>query len=87
MMSGIVGRMKSSHAMQDAYTRLAAAFDHLRGNETVEMYWMVTGLPFSVAGLYFQRFFTIAQAAPSSRPLPLDCTTVHSLTEPDSLTT
>jgi hypothetical protein len=38
MISGIVGRMKSSDAMQDAYSRLAAAFDHLRGNETVEMY-------------------------------------------------
>src|SRR5438132_14042429 len=41
-----------------------------------------TGLPSSVAGLNFQRFFTIVQAASSRRGLPLVVVTAHSLTVP-----
>jgi hypothetical protein len=53
----------------------------------VETYWIETVLPFWIAGVYFQRFFTIAQAALSRRIFPLDSTTVQLVTEPASPTT
>ena len=46
-----------------------------------------TGFPSSVAGLYFQRFLAIAQAAVSTRGLPLVIKIEHEVTDPKSLTT
>src|SRR5205807_5798176 len=48
--------------------------------------YSATGLPACVAGLNFQRLFTIVQAASSSRDLPLGVVTAHSLTVPSSFT-
>src|SRR5215475_15486781 len=39
--------------------KLAAHAGHRRGNLIVEIYWIVVGFPFSVAGVYFQRRTTI----------------------------
>src|ERR1051326_1823456 len=43
-----------------------------------------TGLPSCVAGLNFQRFCTILQAASSRRGLPLEPVTAHSVTFPSA---
>ena len=51
-------------------------------NTTFAVCWVATGLPSCVAGLYFQRLFTIVQAASSRRGLPLEVATAHSLTDP-----
>src|SRR5262245_62914387 len=60
---------------------------HLSWNTTFAVVFCATGLPSCVAGLYFQRFLTMVQAASSRRAFPLVVVTAHSLTLPSGLIT
>src|SRR5438094_669444 len=79
-----VRQCTNSHAVRCHRRPLEAAFrlDHFSAKITSAGSETDTGLPSSVAGLNFQRFFTIVQAASSRRGLPLVVVTAHSLTVP-----
>src|SRR4030095_10044217 len=60
---------------------------HLSWNTTFAVVFCATGLPSCVAGLYFQRFLTMVQAASFRRGFPLVVVTAHSSTVPSGLIT
>ena len=60
---------------------------YLSWNTTFAVVFCATGFPSCVAGLYFQRFLTMVQAASSRRGFPLDVETAHSSTLPSGLIT